>query len=66
MTKASIYKDQKETELEECFEHCEECECEIETGLDLNLCTACYDCLYCECGSELETKGEPGMCRKCD
>lgn len=43
--------------------YCEECETRTELGE--SLCNECYEECFCECGTELEYKGE-GMCRRCD
>jgi hypothetical protein len=43
--------------------YCEECETRTELGE--SLCNECHEERFCECGTELEYKGEV-MCRKCD
>ena len=43
--------------------YCEECEVKTEIGQDL--CDECHSNIYCECGKELESKGD-GFCRTCD
>lgn len=49
------------------MENCENCNIEIESGLDIDLCETCYEELYClNCGIALEEEKGNGMCRKCD
>ena len=51
------------------MKNCEECEAELETLSEHNLCDKCEAYYYCECGARLEDSvGTPGdgFCRKCD
>ena len=51
------------------MKNCEECEIEVKTLSDHNLCDECEAYHYCECGTKLEdSAGTPGdgFCRQCD
>jgi ssDNA-binding Zn-finger/Zn-ribbon topoisomerase 1 len=73
MKKPSIEKDQKETELEEKMNYCEECGQETDNYQmvfmgKFYICEECQECLYCECGNRLEDAyGSPGdgFCIEC-
>lgn len=45
--------------------NCESCDCEIEIGLDIDLCESCYAEKYCECGSSLGEDMGTGFCKVC-
>ena len=54
---------------EKTVKNCEECEIEVKTLSDHNLCDECEAYHYCECGTKLEdSAGTPGdgFCRQCD
>ena len=68
--KPSKDKDQKETELEEKINYCEECEVPTENyniafRTRFYICEECQEHLFCECGNELGEHAGEGFCPSC-